>query len=96
MPVQSANLLLLAIMLLLLSCQPQATSPKDNPENWAWYQGGPDVNQYSELDQITVDNVAQLQVAWVYTSGDKDAENRSQIHVIRSLLMAFCMVAPQV
>ena len=39
--------------------------------SWAWehYGGGPGGSKFSPLQQITADNVAQLQQAWVYRSG---------------------------
>lgn len=39
-------------------------------KNWGAYQGGADRNQYSTLKQITPANVAGLEVAWEYHSGD--------------------------
>jgi len=39
------------------------------------YGGGPDSSHYSALDQINKSNVKQLQVAWVYPTGD----NRSYL-----------------
>ncbi|AQG79508.1 PQQ-binding-like beta-propeller repeat protein [Spirosoma montaniterrae] len=38
--------------------------------NWSEYLGGPDRSHYSALTQITPENVAQLQVAWTYTTAD--------------------------
>ena len=67
------------VLLAFFSCQKDQSDEKNNPDNWAWYLGGPDVNHYSELDQVNIDNVSQLQQAWIYHSGDADAENRSQI-----------------
>ncbi|HUH38216.1 MAG TPA: pyrroloquinoline quinone-dependent dehydrogenase, partial [Spongiibacteraceae bacterium] len=37
---------------------------------WPSYGGGPQSNRYSPLNQITVDNVDHLQVAWTHHSGD--------------------------
>ena len=39
---------------------------------WAWsaYGGGPGGGQYAPLDQINVDNVEDLEVAWEYRTGD--------------------------
>lgn len=39
--------------------------------DWRVYLGDKASTQYSTLDQITRDNVAQLQVAWTYDTGDK-------------------------
>ena len=47
--------------------------------DWPVYLGE-DSSQYSELSQISPQNVEQLEVAWMYRSGDADEEtNRSQI-----------------
>jgi quinoprotein glucose dehydrogenase len=47
--------------------------------NWDHYQGDPGSNQFSSLDIINKENVSDLEVAWIYRSGDTDPENRSQI-----------------
>jgi quinoprotein glucose dehydrogenase len=44
--------------------------PTDDTHNWASYLGGSDRNHYSELTQITPDNVANLTVAWTYSTAD--------------------------
>ena len=67
-------LLTSAFLLLIISCQ---RDPID--QNWEAYQGGIDANQYSNLDQINRQNVTDLEVAWVYHTGDLDTSNRSQI-----------------
>jgi quinoprotein glucose dehydrogenase len=41
--------------------------------------GGFDGARYSSNDQVNDGNVSQLQVAWTYSSNDKDTGNRSQI-----------------
>jgi glucose dehydrogenase len=46
----------------------QKSKPKFN--TWHAYLGGADSSQYSSLDQINKKNVAQLQVAWTYPTGD--------------------------
>jgi quinoprotein glucose dehydrogenase len=71
--------LLFFFILVFSACQQEQNNEKNDPNNWAWYLGGADVNQYSSLDQINVDNVDQLEAVWVYKSGDADPENRSQI-----------------
>ena len=38
--------------------------------NWETTGGDPGITRYSELDQINTSNVAQLEVAWIYNSGD--------------------------
>ena len=39
--------------------------------DWPVYLGDKARTHYSPLDQITKDNVAQLQVAWTYDTGDR-------------------------
>ncbi|HLX94102.1 MAG TPA: pyrroloquinoline quinone-dependent dehydrogenase [Puia sp.] len=46
---------------------------------WAVYGGSKDNIHYSSLDQLDTDNVAHLEVAWVYHTGDADSANHSQI-----------------
>lgn len=49
-------------------------------DDWENYLGDHHRSQYSALDQINKSNVAQLEVAWTYSSGDADTlNNRSQI-----------------
>ena len=47
--------------------------------DWPGYLGGNDRNHYSALGQIDRSNVARLEVAWMYHTGDGDAEGRSQM-----------------
>jgi len=51
--------------LLLCSCTP---GPKN--ADWSTYLGDPGRRHYSELVQINRDNVHELEVAWVYDSGE--------------------------
>ncbi|MFS0490352.1 PQQ-binding-like beta-propeller repeat protein [Leadbetterella byssophila] len=58
---------LLKITLLfsvLTACQ------KENEDEWKEYLGGPDRNHYSSLEQINLENVKNLQVAWEYHTLD--------------------------
>ncbi|MBU1820359.1 MAG: PQQ-binding-like beta-propeller repeat protein [Bacteroidetes bacterium] len=41
--------------------------------DWKVYRGGSDASAYSELDQITKENVQELEIAWTYHTGDNDA-----------------------
>lgn len=45
---------------------------------WTAYSGTKDGMRYSSLDQININNVKNLTVAWTYSSNDKDPKNRSQ------------------
>ena len=47
---------------------------------WTSYGGTKDANRYSAIDQINIKNVAQLEEAWVFNTGDIDtANNRSEM-----------------
>jgi quinoprotein glucose dehydrogenase len=46
--------------------------------DWPGHGGGPEHRQYSELDQITRENVTQLRVAWTFHTGDARPD-RTQI-----------------
>ncbi|MDR9363840.1 MAG: PQQ-binding-like beta-propeller repeat protein [Balneolaceae bacterium] len=48
-------------------------------EDWKVSLGDKYSSQYSHLDQITRENVDQLEVAWTYRSGDADTLANSQI-----------------
>ena len=61
-----------SVAALLYGCQ--ATDVE-----WPAYLGDDASSQYSALDQINVDNVGELVLAWTYRSGDADPEDRSQI-----------------
>ena len=63
----SAFLGLAIISVAILGAQ-QKGKPKFN--TWHAYLGGADSSQYSSLDQINKKNVAQLQVAWTFPTGD--------------------------
>ncbi|NVO56702.1 methanol/ethanol family PQQ-dependent dehydrogenase [Rhodobacteraceae bacterium B1Z28] len=41
----------------------------DNPQQWAIQTGDYKNQRYSQLDQITADNVGDLQVAWTFSTG---------------------------
>ena len=47
--------------------------------SWHWYLGDPGRTHYSKLDQITKENVSQLEVAWVHRTGDAREDNRSEM-----------------
>lgn len=66
----------LIFILFLTSCK-ESGPPRDYT-GWRTYAGSKDGIRYSSNEQINTANVAQLQVAWSYSSGDKDPENRTQ------------------
>lgn len=72
------------------SCR-EASVEKDY-SGWSAYAGSKDGIRYSSNDQINTENVSQLQVAWMYSSNDKDTGNSSQIQcnpiVVNGILYA--------
>ncbi len=66
--------------LVILSCIGiiGCDSRKDLHKSWETYLGDPGSNQYSSLNQINKSNVDQLEVVWVYQTGDK-LNKQSQI-----------------
>jgi quinoprotein glucose dehydrogenase len=71
------NLLLLTIGITLVLAGCQEKSVEHDYTDWPSYGGPDDGSRYSSLVQITKENVAQLEVAWTYNTGD--ATERSQI-----------------
>lgn len=69
MKLVSFSVLLTLFLAVLLGCSNSNQSSADKNE-WREYLGGPDRNHYSTLDQITPENVRQLEVAWEYHTGD--------------------------
>ncbi len=69
MPLHS-SLIFLAAFFLLMGCQNQDQIFTGAGDDWAHYLGDYSSSQYSHLDQITVDNVKDLEVAWTYVTGD--------------------------
>ncbi len=63
--------LFLAVGLAGAGCGDVRRPPATGYEGWEAFGGGPDQIQYSRLDQIHPGNVAQLEVAWTYETGDE-------------------------
>jgi quinoprotein glucose dehydrogenase len=60
--------------LFILSCHSKKTYT-----TWSHYKGSPENIQYSSLTEIDTSNVKNLQVAWIYHTGDADTVHNSQI-----------------
>jgi quinoprotein glucose dehydrogenase len=64
----------LATALLVSSCTGIQFSSSESPDgsiaNWPYYGGDPGGSRYSPLTQINKSNVARLEVAWEYHTGD--------------------------
>lgn len=82
------KIMLFLIALSFISCKNYAP----DYSTWATYAGTKDGNRYSSNDQINIDNVSRLEIAWTYNTGDKDPNNRSEIQcnpiVIDNILYA--------
>jgi quinoprotein glucose dehydrogenase len=57
---------------LLLAAAFAVSLTAQNYRTWADYGGTPDAAQYSALSQVNKSNVARLQVAWTYRTGDNN------------------------
>ncbi len=67
---------ILLIVTLLAACH---TDNHEAGSDWPVYLGGNSTNQYSPLQQITVENVQNLKPAWVFHCGDDVSGNDTQI-----------------
>ncbi len=66
-----------ALLALTLGACRNTSAP--DYSSWENYAGTKDASRYSTAVQINRDNVSELEVAWTFTTGDKDTSNRSQI-----------------
>jgi len=62
--------LIAGCILVLFTTACTQNNPEGAGADWATYLGHPTSNQYSRLDQINKDNVAQLELAWTYKTGE--------------------------
>ena len=62
-----------AVLLLSMGMTVLLWAAEQNHKQWSDYGGGPDSSHFIALDQINKSNVSQLQVAWVYPTGDDHA-----------------------
>lgn len=64
------------LVLMLAACRQPATH--HDYSGWRTYAGSKDGIRYSSNEQINTGNAAKLQVAWTYSSHDKDPDDHSQ------------------
>jgi quinoprotein glucose dehydrogenase len=66
--------------LFLIACKDSSSflTVKGDYSGWRTYAGSNDGIRYSSNDQITTENVSQLQIAWTFSSQDRDTGNRTQ------------------
>ena len=57
------------ICVILAASLLSACAPAETDSDWPVYLGDAGRRHYSELDQVTRDNVSQLEPAWVYDAG---------------------------
>src|SRR5947199_58042 len=61
-----------AVLAAALVALPAAGRTQNGPREWRDYAGGPDSSRFVAATQIDKSNVARLQVAWTYPSGQTD------------------------
>jgi quinoprotein glucose dehydrogenase len=57
----------------VLNAAPPVSDDDDDESGWGWYGGDRGGNRYSELEGINRDNVAGLEPAWTYRTGELGA-----------------------
>src|SRR5690242_20443331 len=65
-----ATRIVIGIGLLLLGSSLFWAAPQDDPGQWAFYGGDLSNSHFLVLDQINKCNVSQIQIAWVWNTGD--------------------------
>lgn len=71
--------ILLILTVLLTSCNTDGFSRQFLPGEWPIYQADNNSSQFSPLTEINTGNVGELEVAWVFNTGDVGDRNRSEI-----------------
>lgn len=67
------------LLLCLFGCDEFSGSDSEARNDWPVYLGGNSSSQFSSLNQINVDNIGQLEVAWAFSSGDANSDKKTQI-----------------
>jgi quinoprotein glucose dehydrogenase len=70
---RAARQLLAGTVLAALASGPIATAQSPEASDWGYYGGDIFGERYSNLDQINRDNVARLEIAWTYRTGELGA-----------------------
>jgi glucose dehydrogenase len=81
-------LFIAAAVTLPLVAAVQRPSGADKYRGWSRYGGGPEQIRYSSLGQINKTNVKQLEVAWIYDSGES-GDLQTQPIVVDGVLFAY-------
>ena len=71
-PVLAVIVILLGLWVVFNESDPSESDETSSSagKEWREYLGGPDRNHYSTLNQITAENVSQLEMAWEYHTKD--------------------------
>ncbi|MEO6455661.1 MAG: pyrroloquinoline quinone-dependent dehydrogenase, partial [Ginsengibacter sp.] len=69
-------MIFVALIIITSSCKIKS---EETYKNWNVYGGSKDASHYSSLTEVDTNNVTNLQVAWVYATGDIDTSNHSQM-----------------
>ena len=74
------------LLCLTLTAVCQVAHAGQDYKTWKDYGGGPDSSHFVDLKQIDKSNVNQLEVAWIYPTGDRpflrlQSDRRRQRHV---------------
>ena len=76
-------ILFLLSILLLQACQPVNNEPADDAySTWRVYHGDATASHYSSLNQINKGNVNQIELSWIFTTGDSDERSQIQCNPI--------------
>ncbi len=67
------------LIILITSCEANDPQREFLPGEWPVYQGDNNSSQYSPLTEINTGNVNQLEVAWIFNTGDVGDRDRSEI-----------------
>lgn len=76
---QAKPVLFFTLLVFFISCKNDSSSGGKDYSGWTAYAGSKEGIRYSSNDQVDTSNVSQLQVAWTFSTGDKDTANRTQI-----------------
>ena len=69
---------LIVCVLVFGACKNSSNEIMQTGDNYPVYGGNKAGNRYSPLDQINVDNVKNLQVAWSYFANEKPDTTKPQ------------------
>ena len=70
---------IIIVALVWIACKNNNNTDEAEYSGWKKATGNSNGNKYSSLTQIDTNNVAQLQVAWEFHTGDDDTAAHSQI-----------------